>query len=205
MLEETFQPYSNRGCKCRRKRKGDSSEYNWGRLASSWLSRIDGSAWDCQEWNFQCSWRLWFCSTLSGSRCWIWRSRTLLRREDNSFVNPAKLSLNIMKFFLCRWKEGVHCSSRLFRQMLCSTMPTHLDKPGTPVNKWTEGWTGFECKRRCLKPPAIRKGRSVVRAPSLPAFDALLFSQGNSWSYVFQYWDWSQVVESCCLLFVRCR
>jgi hypothetical protein len=22
MLEETFQPYSNRGCKCRRKRKG---------------------------------------------------------------------------------------------------------------------------------------------------------------------------------------
>lgn len=74
MLEETFQPYSNRGCKCRRKRKGDSSEYNWGRLASSWLSRIDGSAWDCQEWNFQCSWRLWFCSTLSGSRCWIWRS-----------------------------------------------------------------------------------------------------------------------------------
>lgn len=73
--------------------------------------------------------------------------------------------------------------------MLCSTMPTHLGKPGTPVNKWTGGWTGFEYKRRCFKPPAIRKGRSVVRAPSLPAFGALLWFQGKSFLYVFQYWD----------------
>lgn len=68
------------------------------------------------------------------------------------------------RFILCRWKEGVYCSSRLFRQMLCSTMPTHLDKPGTPVNKWTEGWTWFEYKKRetsCHKEGEIRSKSSL--------------------------------------------